>query len=201
MTAVTSAQHPVDSAGLPLPDASWPDERGAAGGLEIVRRFANTVNREQGGDAWRDVFELRAWLSSEGWEVPIAADRDLVRLRTLRDQVWRAVRAHDLAALAPCVDGLRLVPELRGAEPGSAEPGSTEVRWRGVGSAADVVTAELLMAIHVATLDGSWSRLKACQHCDWLFYDGSRNRSGRWCSMTACGGREKAKAYRRRHRG
>jgi predicted RNA-binding Zn ribbon-like protein len=188
--SVTSAQHPVDSAGLPLPDASWPDACGTAGVLEVVRRFGNTVNREQGGDAWRDVFELRDWLTAEGWQVPIATDRDLLRLRAVRDQVWRAVRAHDLGALEASVDGLRLVPELRGAE----------LRWRGVGSAADVVTVELLMAIHLATLDGSWLRLKACQHCDWLFYDGSRNRSGRWCSMTACGGRQKAKAYRRRQR-
>lgn len=185
---MTSASHPVDSAGLPLPDASWPDVRGAAGGLEVVRRFGNTVNREHGGDAWRDVFELRAWLSAEGWQTPIAAERDLVRLRNVRDQLWRAIRDRDLAALAPVAEGLRVVPSID----------HETIVWRGTGTAAEIVTAELLMAIHVGRLDGTWTRLKACQHCDWLFYDGSRNRSGRWCSMDACGGREKAKAYRRR---
>ena len=193
MSAVTSALHPVDSVGLPLPDASWPDERGSAGGLEVVRRFGNTVNREQGGDAWRSVYELRTWLAAEGWRVPAATERDLDRLRTVRDQLWLAIRGHDLTPLSTVagIDGVRVVAELDG----------DALRWRGTGSAAEVVTAELLMAVHVARLDGSWLRLKACQHCDWLFYDTSRNRSGRWCSMTACGGREKAKAYRRRRKG
>jgi predicted RNA-binding Zn ribbon-like protein len=45
--------------------------------------------------------------------------------------------------------------------------------------------------------------MKACRQetCGWLFYDGSRNRSSSWCSMQICGGREKARAYRRRAAG
>jgi predicted RNA-binding Zn ribbon-like protein len=60
----------------------------------------------------------------------------------------------------------------------------------------------LLAIVVVAIADGSWSRLKICpgHDCGWAFYDGSRNRSGRWCSMSVCGGREKARAHYRRHR-
>ena len=47
------SEHPVDSAGLVLPEASWPDRPGSAGVLEPLRRFCNTVNRENGADAWR----------------------------------------------------------------------------------------------------------------------------------------------------
>ncbi|WP_210767789.1 CGNR zinc finger domain-containing protein [Cellulomonas humilata] len=45
-------------------------------------------------------------------------------------------------------------------------------------------------------------RLKACANpdCQWVYYDGSRNRSGRWCSMTECGDVMKARAYRQRSR-
>ncbi len=36
--------------------------------------------------------------------------------------------------------------------------------------------------------------------CYWLFLDNSRNRSRRWCSMTSCGNREKARRhYHRQH--
>jgi predicted RNA-binding Zn ribbon-like protein len=51
-----------------------------------------------------------------------------------------------------------------------------------------------------AMIDGSWRRLKACpgRHCGWAFYDHSRNQSGRWCSMSVCGERDKARAYYRR---
>jgi predicted RNA-binding Zn ribbon-like protein len=37
--------------------------------------------------------------------------------------------------------------------------------------------------------------------CVLLFYDGTRNRSRRWCSMEGCGSRAKAAAYYRRSRG
>jgi predicted RNA-binding Zn ribbon-like protein len=47
---------------------------------------------------------------------------------------------------------------------------------------------------------GQWDRLKACARdsCRWVFFDESRNRSGRWCSMRVCGNREKTAAYRAR---
>ena len=36
--------------------------------------------------------------------------------------------------------------------------------------------------------------------CRWAFYDGSKNRSGRWCDMASCGNRMKARAFRERAR-
>lgn len=37
--------------------------------------------------------------------------------------------------------------------------------------------------------------------CTWLFLDFSRTRSRRWCSMTSCGNREKARRHYHRSRG
>lgn len=66
----------------------------------------------------------------------------------------------------------------------------------------DLDTALALIAtiVAVAQLDGTWSRMKACpgNHCGWCFYDNSRNQSSGWCSMSVCGGRAKAREYRRR---
>ena len=54
--------------------------------------------------------------------------------------------------------------------------------------------ANLASIIVIAQADGSWPRLKACtnDHCQWMFYDHSKNANGSWCSMTACGQRHKA---------
>ena len=66
---------------------------------------------------------------------------------------------------------------------------------------ADAV-AGMLAEVHEAHRTGEWQRLKACGNpdCQWVFYDASRNRSGRWCAMSECGDVMKARAYRARAR-
>ena len=58
----------------------------------------------------------------------------------------------------------------------------------------------VIAAAGEAMADGSWQRLKACRSdsCRWAFIDSARNRSRQWCSMSICGNREKARAFRRR---
>ncbi|GIH23832.1 hypothetical protein Aph01nite_21420 [Acrocarpospora phusangensis] len=58
--------------------------------------------------------------------------------------------------------------------------------------------AVILASVAGAVADGSWQRLKACHEprCEWIFYDRSRNRGSRWCSMAVCGTRAKMRVYR-----
>src|SRR5215203_2365950 len=58
----------------------------------------------------------------------------------------------------------------------------------------------ILAAVVRATEEGIWGRLKVCTNdaCQWAFYDRSRNRSGKWCTMEVCGNRMKARAFRQR---
>src|SRR5918999_987403 len=58
----------------------------------------------------------------------------------------------------------------------------------------------VLAAAHAGMQNGTWGRLKICANggCAWAFYDRSRNRSSRWCSMAICGNRTKTRAYRQR---
>jgi CGNR zinc finger len=58
----------------------------------------------------------------------------------------------------------------------------------------------VLAAAFVAELDGTWSRFRRCSNpaCRSVFWDRSKNHSGRWCSMQACGNQAKVRAYRRR---
>ena len=183
--------HPVDSAGLVLPDGSWPDGLGVAGSLEGVRRFCNTVNRENGADAWRSTTELDAWLAGEGYRVRPSRPVDLMRLRLVRDVIWESVRTRTREPIVAAVPEVLVRCE--------ADDGT--VRLVSSGGTVEGVVADLVLRICDADRVGMFDRLKSCDHCRWVFYDTSKNRAGRWCSMQACGGREKAKAYRRRRSG
>lgn len=64
------------------------------------------------------------------------------------------------------------------------------VVWPIAQCAADLLTSDELSLV----------RLCEASDCDWLFLDHSRNRSRRWCDMTTCGNRAKARRhYRRAH--
>jgi len=66
--------------------------------------------------------------------------------------------------------------------------------------AAHQVIARVLSAV-VTAPPSEWARLKVCARdsCRWAFFDASRNRSGRWCSMAGCGNIVKMRrAYRAR---
>ena len=71
------------------------------------------------------------------------------------------------------------------------------------GVGIDRPIGELLIAVTGSMAAGSWDRLKVCANdaCQLAFYDSSRNRSGRWCSMARCGNRMKGRAYRVRRTG
>lgn len=49
--------------------------------------------------------------------------------------------------------------------------------------------------------EGARARLRICAHpqCGLLFYDNSRTRRRRWCSMAVCGNRSKVAAFARKH--
>jgi predicted RNA-binding Zn ribbon-like protein len=64
------------------------------------------------------------------------------------------------------------------------------VLWPVVRSAADLLTS------------GDVGRLRECAapDCTWLFVDHSRGKRRRWCDMSTCGNRAKARRYYERHR-
>lgn len=62
------------------------------------------------------------------------------------------------------------------------------VLWAVANSAATLLTSKELRAL----------RYCEAPDCEWLFLDHSRNRSRRWCDMTSCGNRQKARRHYRR---
>ncbi len=184
--------------------ASEPGGREAAPGpLGLVQALVNTVASE--GDlhweAFADTGSLRRWLVrrellAEGEPV---SDADVGRAKEVRE----ALRALLATNNGRGVD-LEAVQTLNRA----AERSRLSVRFGADGSATlepgeggvEGAVGTVLAAAHAGMEDGTWKRLKVCANggCAWAFYDRSRNRSSRWCSMSVCGNRTKTRAYRRR---
>jgi predicted RNA-binding Zn ribbon-like protein len=156
----------------------------------LVREFVNTVEWQVDIDSWRTPSDLVGWLSEyTGSQAGALNDDDLKLARRLREGLRSILLMHaGHDALATSIedlnDALRLIP-LRMSFDASAEVGLTSVE----GSALGNPLACVLEAVEAARADGSWTRLKACSRdsCRWAYWDGSRNRSGRWCSMDGCG--------------
>jgi predicted RNA-binding Zn ribbon-like protein len=65
-----------------------------------------------------------------------------------------------------------------------------QLLWPLAQAVADLLTSDQLKLV----------RFCEAADCQWLFLDHSRNRSRRWCDMTICGNREKARRhYQRTH--
>ncbi|MGH7481700.1 MAG: CGNR zinc finger domain-containing protein [Longimicrobiales bacterium] len=150
----------------------------------------------------REARRLRAWATSH----PRKAARTLESARALRAVIYRIFAAVGAGGAAADAD-VRLLNRWLGparAHQGlersgdgwaygwSGGPGPEPERplWPIVVSAAGLLTGEGLERV----------RLCAADDCGWLFLDDSRNRSRRWCDMSDCGNRAKARRYRARHR-
>jgi predicted RNA-binding Zn ribbon-like protein len=179
----------------------------APGELGLIQAFINThydLEYEHGAELLPDPRALQAWLGRHGLLAgggrPLG-DAELERALATRE------RLRELAARnGSGPPGVELHGELnRLAAGATVEVRFTAVRPRFVASPTggfDGALGQLLAAAAAALIDGSWQRLKICPgaDCGWAFYDHSRNQSGRWCSMSVCGGRAKARAHYRRRK-
>lgn len=167
----------------------------------MVQAFVNTVAAE--GDlcweAFADAGSLRSWLVGRGLlgEGDPVGEADAGRAREVREALRRLLAANNGGGVDPeTVQTLNGAAVRAGLTVRFGSDGGTTLE-AGAGG-ADGAIGRVLVAAHAGMEDGTWSRLKACDRCAWAFYDRSRNRSGRWCSMSVCGNRTKTRAYRRR---
>jgi predicted RNA-binding Zn ribbon-like protein len=204
---MTGESDPIAVGARPQPGGRSP----APGRLALVQAFLNShydLETEPGAELLCSPAALLAWLARAGLlDEPSEADaddHDLRRALVVREGL-RALAAdgggrpaHDAGGRPRLLEaathgaGVEVRPGPDGGLHFVAAPGA------GVSGALGV----LLAITTVAIADRSWSRLKVCpgEDCGWAFYDGSRNRSGRWCSMSVCGGRAKARSHYHRKR-
>lgn len=176
----------------------------APGQLGLVQAFLNTLDLQSGRDDLNSMEAMHAWLTdrrlmSRGTEYDAA---DLQRLTELRAALRDLVAANDgggmqrraVTTLNEAARRVRLGVRLHPDD-------GYRLMAEGVG--IDRPIGELLISVTASMAAGSWRRLKVCANdeCQQAFYDASRNRSGRWCSMAVCGNRMKGRAYRNRHSG
>jgi predicted RNA-binding Zn ribbon-like protein len=137
-------------------------------------------------DHLADEASATAWLETIGRPAQVGAD-DLALARQVRAAL-RGARGDEAAPL----------PEV----PVRVVLSDDGPRLTGRGGPLVELLGDALAEALALHATGEWSRLKTCARdtCRWVFYDHSRNRSGRWCSMQVCGNREKTAAYRARHR-
>jgi predicted RNA-binding Zn ribbon-like protein len=150
----------------------------------LVLDFLNTLEVDDGTDhlATREGYLM--WLAARGLPAD-PADPDAEHARAVR-----AVLRGAVAGDRPPADALTAVT-LRLDLDRDGHPALT-----GEGPLGRIVAAAAELVY-----DGRWARIKLCgaDDCRWAFYDQSRNRSGRWCSMAVCGNRAKSRAFRARH--
>jgi predicted RNA-binding Zn ribbon-like protein len=176
----------------------------APGDLGVVQSFVNTLDSDDGFQQFellREPADLERWLRDRGL-LERGARLSVADLR-------RAIEVRQaLRALLLANNGADLDPAAVDALNRAADRARSSIRFADDGSAAlvpaarglDGAIARLLGHVAAAMADGTWQRLKACPNptCEWAFYDRSRNHSSRWCTMSECGNRAKAQAFRAR---
>lgn len=173
----------------------------APGDLELVRAFVNTRDVEAGLDELADGEAVRAWFAAR--RIPIegaiteADHRRILEMREALRSLMAANAGHEsdeqaTPLLNRAAANARLVLSFE-------EDGRADLIADSTG--VDRVAGVLLANVFEAMVAGTWERLKAClnDECSWAFYDHSRNRSGKWCTMAVCGNRMKVRSYRERH--
>jgi predicted RNA-binding Zn ribbon-like protein len=191
-------------------------------GGQLCLDFANTVDWRLGGnpgDNLSDYADLVSWSEHAGILSETEAKRLMrashrspataaavfkqgVALRELIYRIFSSIARGDMpsrgdveelnGALSESLSRMRLVPTAGSFEWGWEENGARLERplWYIVQSAATLLTI------------GRLDRIRQCNddHCGWLFFDVSKNRSRRWCSMKDCGNRAKARRHYRKTR-
>jgi predicted RNA-binding Zn ribbon-like protein len=176
----------------------------APGELELLQRFTNLHEHEPDGLHVDPPLEMiRSFLVGRGLlredERFTEADRETY-LR-LRDAIRALILSEGGGPIPPAeASTLDEISVSAGLHPHfhAGHTPTLEPRGQSVVAAFGGIVA----IAFVSTFDGTFDHLKLCadENCRSVFYDRSKNHSGRWCSMSSCGNRAKVRAWRERQR-
>lgn len=134
-----------------------------------------------------------------GEAAPQSAERALARAVALREDLYRLFAAVARGEPAPAA----AIATLNGHMARLCIGPDLALEWRDQPGILDgFLGAVVRAAVELAIDARERSRVRLCEapDCLWLFYDGSRNHSRRWCDMRQCGNRMKARRHYRRSR-
>lgn len=139
-------------------------------------------------DTLADPAQGRSWAKDHGGNGTVA---ELEQIRQVRGLLQAVVRGRQPSSvLTPLLDGVYRTPQVN----------KNGLSWTLVTEPDSRLAVEMIQA---------WSdveeqlpgRLRPCENdeCRLFLLDRSRANRGRWCSMAACGNREKARRHYERH--
>ena len=144
-------------------------------------------------------------LRREAARRPAAAGRALRKAVTLREALYRIFAglagrrrplAADLATLNTSLPSALTPLQVSMGQDGFGW------RWEGERDALDRLLWPVARDAAVFLTSMNLSRLRTCANprCRWVFHDGTRSGTRRWCSMAFCGNRAKVGRFRQRRR-
>jgi hypothetical protein len=176
----------------------------APGDLAILQRFLNLHEHDAEGATHDPPLDMiQAFLVGRGLLAPEErlTDPDRETYLELRRALKALIVSGEGESLSPgdaaVIDRLGVEAGLHPHFHAEREP-TLEPRGEGVAAAFGRIVA----IAFVGSFDGTFAHLKTCadEGCRAVFYDRSRNHSGRWCSMDSCGNRAKVRAWRERQK-
>jgi predicted RNA-binding Zn ribbon-like protein len=180
----------------------------APGELALVQAFINSffdLEGEWGADLFATPDQLAGWLAHRGLlpAGPVLRARDQTRAVAVREGLRGLAAGNNGASARATATSLADVNRAAAGARVEVLLQAQGPRFAATGTGLDRALGVLLATAGTAMLNGTWQRLKTCpgDHCGWAFYDHSRNQTGRWCSMSVCGGRAKARTHYHRRRG
>ncbi|NJP92926.1 hypothetical protein HCN51_26325 [Nonomuraea sp. FMUSA5-5] len=189
--------------------APWQDAHFVGGhpALDLTNTVYDRHQPVADGELLKDPSDVLTWCVSAGLAdtmptdtVPPLAGADALvpEVRAVREQAWAVFDAIAHGAPVP-PEPFGLLLERAGAgvrarqvEPDGAAPHRFTADW----SAPGAIPAALSLLVVNAVFTLPHDRIRACGRCGWLFLDSSRGGRRRWCSMSICGNREKARRHR-----
>ena len=185
----------------------------APGRLESIREFLNTWRIANQTHLPEDLLSSEEALSQfqHTYFPTLATTSDLqevLRLRSDLRALLGASEASIVMTLNPWLARYPIVTVLEQQHEPMSE-GLPLVHYRALAGTIEqqVLCAELLSIVVEALALHTWTRLKACLDCQWVFYDRSKNTSKVWCGMLAegplgrsCGSIAKVRRWRERQK-
>ena len=165
----------------------------------LLRDFVNTLERQTGDETLTSPEALADWFVDRGLAPRGTALRpgDLDIAIALREGLRAQMLEH--AGHPPDDDAAQALDAAAALVP--VRIGFAGGRYRLVAvrdEPAQAAFAALFDALRRTRESGEWERLKACSRdsCRWAYFDSSRNRSKRWCTMAGCGNHIKMRRAR-----
>jgi len=144
-------------------------------------------------------FEARA-LVETAHQHPTESTKALFHAKALREAIFRLF-SNSIDGAAPEPADLAILNVTLGRALSHRRLSITHQgfawEWRRDDEALDTMLWPVVQSAADLLVSPKASRVRRCggTDCDWLFMDMSRNQSRRWCDMSGCGNRAKARRY------